>query len=41
LEIYQEIIKCSAGVACEYPEPLWRNENGEIVEIKDKRGFWM
>jgi hypothetical protein len=33
-EMYNEIYKdlCSAGLACEHPEPVWRNEHGEIVE---------
>jgi hypothetical protein len=29
-EIYQNL--CSAGLACKHPEPLWRDENGEVVE---------
>jgi len=38
LEMYQEIYKdfCSAGVACEHPEPLWWNEKGEIMEKEDE-----
>jgi hypothetical protein len=37
-EMYQEIYKnlCSAGLACEHPEPLWRDENGEVVETEEK-----
>jgi hypothetical protein len=40
-EMYNKIYKdfCSAGVACEHPEHVWRNENGDIVE--KERGIWM
>jgi hypothetical protein len=40
LEMYNEIYKdfCSAGVACENPEPVWRNENGDIVK-KEEEAF--
>jgi hypothetical protein len=31
-EMYQEIYRnlCSAGIACEHPEELWRDKNGEV-----------
>jgi hypothetical protein len=35
-EIYKDF--CSAGVACEHPELLWLNENGEIAE-KEEEAF--
>lgn len=37
---YSKIYKdfCSAGVACEHPEPAWRNENGDIFE-KEEEAF--
>jgi hypothetical protein len=40
LEMYNEIYKdfCSAGGACEHPEPAWRNENVDIVE-KEEEAF--
>ncbi len=33
-EMYNEIYKdlFSAGLACEHPEPIWRNEHEEVVE---------
>jgi hypothetical protein len=38
LKMYNEIYRdfCSAGVACEHPEPVWRNENRGIVEKEEK-----
>jgi hypothetical protein len=34
LDMYTEVYKdlCSAGLACEHEEPVWRNAEGEIVE---------
>jgi hypothetical protein len=38
IEMYNEIYKdfCSAGVFCEHPEPILRNENGVIVETEEE-----
>jgi hypothetical protein len=33
-EIYQNL--CKAGLAFEHPEPVWREENGNVVESKEK-----
>jgi hypothetical protein len=36
-EMYEEIYKnlFTAGIACEHPEPLWRDENGNVVESEE------
>jgi hypothetical protein len=37
-EMYLEIYKNlhSAGIACEHPEALWRDKNGDVVEEKEQ-----
>jgi hypothetical protein len=37
-EMYEEIYKnlCLAGLACEHPEPVWRDKNGEAVESEEQ-----
>jgi hypothetical protein len=37
-KMYEEIYKnlCTNGLAVAYPEPLWRNEKGEVVEEEEK-----
>jgi hypothetical protein len=32
-EMYDNIYEnlCTAGLACKHPEPLWRDENGDVV----------
>jgi hypothetical protein len=39
-EMYQEIYQnlCSAGIACKHPEALWKNKNGDVVEVQ-KQAF--
>ena len=27
---------CTVGMACEHPEPVWRDENGKVVESKEE-----
>ena len=36
--MYQEIYKilCSTGIACKHPEDLWRDKNGEVVEVQEQ-----
>jgi hypothetical protein len=36
--MYQEIYKilCSTGIACKHPEALWRDKNGEVVEVQEQ-----
>ena len=36
--MYDEIYKdfCNGGIAVEHPEPLWRNEKGEVVELEEQ-----
>jgi hypothetical protein len=38
LDMYTEVYKalCSAGLAYEHDEPVWRNAEGEIVESEAK-----
>jgi hypothetical protein len=31
-EVYKDL--CSAGLACEHEEPLWRNAEGELLSLK-------
>jgi hypothetical protein len=31
-------IFCSSGIACEHPEPIWREKNVEVVE-NEKQSF--
>jgi len=40
-EMYEEIYKnlCGAGLACKHPEPLWRDENGEVVTEEKAYGL--
>ncbi len=37
-EMYQEIYQnlCSAEITCKHPEALWRDKNGEVVEIQEQ-----
>jgi hypothetical protein len=37
-EMYQEMYQnlCSAGIACEHSEPVWRDANGKVVEKKEE-----
>ncbi len=37
-KMYNDIYKdlCSTGLACEHPESLWRNKEGEIVEREEE-----
>ncbi len=37
LDMYTEVYKdlCSAGLACEHEEPLWRNAEGDIIESEE------
>jgi len=36
--MYDEIYKdfCCGGIAVEHPEPVWRNEKGEVVESEEQ-----
>jgi hypothetical protein len=37
-EMYQEIYQnlCSAGITYKHPEALWRDKNGEVVEVQEQ-----
>jgi hypothetical protein len=30
---------CSAGIVCEHSEELWRDKNGEFIEIEEQPIF--
>jgi len=38
VDMYTEVYKdlCTAGLACEHDEPVWRNSEGEVVDSEEK-----